>query len=334
VPSTAEAVRPAPEWLKPLLADPRIGKEAQALWEQHQAYREAFPTVVEARAFKQLFPAGPEEAKQALARAEAVAEFDNAYYSADARTHAQLAANLFAENPRVFQSMLSQAARVLAERDPGSFRQLAEQVRLWSSPREGRASAPAADAEPVALAREREALARQREELLREQQEFRAAQYAGFQQSAHESVVQQMRQSIEQMLEGGLPGEVSDGARKRMAEDIYNEVHATLQADRALTRQVAGILREWRFDDATRQQVVNLIFGRAKTLLPGVARRVVSDWTTSVLSANRQKAMKQQAAASRVDIVGGGSPEPIGRRARNSREIDYSRMSDEEILNS
>ena len=325
--------RAAPEWLRPLLADPKSGSEVRTLWEQHQAYREIFPTVAEARTLKGLFPGSAEDAKEILARAEAVSEVDDAYFSADPSVQAQLAANLFQQNPHAFQAMLGQAVQVLAERDPESFRELADQVRRWSDrPAEARSAPLPRDAQQTEVARERAQLARQREEFERQRQDFRASQYAAFQQSANESVVQQVRQAIEQMVSGILPGDVADGARKRIAEDIFGEINATLQTDRGLTRQVAGILRQWKFDDATRQQVVNLIFGRTRTLLPAVAKRVVSDWTTSVLSANRQKTAKQQAAAGRVDIVGGGAPESIDKRPLSPRDIDYRKTTDDEIL--
>src|SRR6266852_6593181 len=55
--------RPLPEWAKQLLADPAyrgIGPKVQQLWDQHQAYRELYSTVAEARAVKELFPRSEE----------------------------------------------------------------------------------------------------------------------------------------------------------------------------------------------------------------------------------------------------------------------------------
>jgi hypothetical protein len=360
---------PVPEWLKPLFADPKVGREVQSLWDRHQAYLDVFPTVAEARAFKELFPGGAEAAKKLLAESEEVAEVDDAYFSADPRVQSQLAANLYQDDPAAFRSMLSQSARVLAERDPAAYHALssdilasalqAEQfdqhVELMRQARErgdsealgrltdqlikwsqkfGSASPPAAGRPATAKDPQQAELARQREQLQREQQEFRASQYGAFQQSANDAVVSQVRQSIEAATAAVLPTGISDGAKKRIAEDIFAEVNSTLQGDRGLTRQVAGILRQWNFDEQTKQQVVNLIFGRAKALIPTVAKRIVSDWTTSVLSANRQKTAKQQAAAKRVDIVGGGAPEAVPRRPLTPKDIDYSKTTDDQLLNS
>ena len=327
-----------PEWLKPLVADAKAGPALQSLWEHHQAYREIFPTVGEARAIKELFPGGAEDAKQLLARTEQANRIDEAYFSGDANVQGRLAQYLLRDNPRAFLAMLRQSAQSLAAHDPRAFQELAEDVLARGGGKDGpaRMAVPPEtrlDPQQAELQRQREELARERGEIERERQEFRAAQYASFQESANEAVVSQVRQGIEQTIAGALPASVSDGARKRIVEDIYNEINTTLQNDAALTRQVAGILRQWRFDDATRQQVINLIFGRAKTLVPAVAKRIVSDWTSSVLSANREKAAKHQAAASRVDIVGGGAPETVGKRSLTPRDIDYSKTSDDQILN-
>jgi len=64
-----------------------------------------------------------------------------------------------------------------------------------------------------------------------------------------------------------------------------------------------------------------------------VSRRVIGEWTSSVLGASRSKAARQASAASRVDIAApGGSLDSMPLRAMSSREINYASMSDDEIL--
>src|SRR5712692_9663681 len=331
---------PAPEWLQAHFADARVGAEAQRFWQTHQAYRDIFPTVAEARAVKQLFPGGAVEATQLAAQAQDINRLDAAYFSAEPGAQAQLAEHLLRDNPRAFQAMLRQSAEVLARRDPQGFQQLAEQLANHS--REiGRGAGGTQDAAARAPGTQPGAtpvvadIARQRQQLEQERGEFRATQFASFQQSANDAVVGQVRQSIVETIGGALPAGVPEGARKRIAEDVFLEIHTTLQSDPALTRQVAGLLSAgggWQFDDATRQQVISLIFSRAKSLLPAVAKRVVNDWTTSLLSANREKTARQQAAAGRVDIAGGGAPESVGKRTLQPRDIDYTKTSDDQIL--
>ena len=145
-------------------------------------------------------------------------------------------------------------------------------------------------------------------------------------------MARQTREAIDRTLSSTLPEGVSDGARRRIGDDVFRELHATLSSDRELSRQVGEILGGWRFDGATKQQIVSLISGRARAAMPEVARRVVGEWTSSVLASDRARAARVDGAASRRDITGGRLPEPVPASALRPRNIDYSRMSDEQIL--
>lgn len=92
------------------------------------------------------------------------------------------------------------------------------------------------------------------------------------------------------------------------------------------------ILRGWNFDGATRQQVVSLITSRARAAMPEVARRVIAEWTSSVLASDRARAARVDAAAARRDVTGGSLPATIPASALLPRKIDYSKMTDEQIL--
>ncbi len=353
----------APEWLQPLLADPRAGREAQALWAQHQAYREMFPSVA--------------EAQQAVARAQQLTALDGAYFGGDARAQAGLAESLYRDDPRAFADMLSAGARVLATRDPAAFRTFAavttgatgsapilgaslgstgfqpvfsraaggNEEHRQNAGATGNATGSAATQPSVipspggAGARNehvgtaaRAELERQRAEMDWRRGEFAAEQYAAFQERANDGVVAQVRQTIEQSLASALPSSVPENARRRIAEGIFSEINTTLQADRELGRQVTTLVQQWRFDDAAREQVVRLIYGRARALVPAVAKRIVGDWTASLVAAQRARAEKQNAAARRADLVGGGAMESVARRPLSPREVDYSQLSDEQIL--
>jgi hypothetical protein len=77
---------------------------------------------------------------------------------------------------------------------------------------------------------------------------------------------------------------------------------------------------------------VSLITGRARQALPAVAKRVMNEWTSTIVAANQDRRARQHAAERRVDIAGssGGGE---GRRSMGPRDIDYARMSDGDILN-
>src|ERR1700722_2054054 len=162
---------------------------------------------------------------------------------------------------------------------------------------------------------------------------FDPAAYAAFERSTNDAVARDVRGSIGDTLARVMPEGVADGAARRIGEDIFNEVHRALAADRALSEQVAGVLRDRRFGGVEQERVAALLAGRAKQLVPSVARRVIGEWTSSVLQTSRSKAARQAAAASRVDIAApGGSLDSMPLRQMSAREVNYAAMSDEEIL--
>jgi hypothetical protein len=141
-----------------------------------------------------------------------------------------------------------------------------------------------------------------------------------------------MHEAINRTLASTLPDGIAEGARRRIGEDIFREVHASLAGDRELSQRVGETLRDWRFDAAARQQVVTLLSSRARAVLPEVARRVVAEWTSSVLASDRARVARIDAAAARRDITGGRLPEPVSSSTLRPREVDYRRVSDEQIL--
>jgi hypothetical protein len=278
-------------------------------------------------------PAAAAEARQWREAAQNVAALDAAYFSGDAGARSALAARLYESDPGAFREMLAQSARVLASRDPQGLAELARQLGMNDT------QAPNAQAKSLAhAARPSEAgttalgqtPADPRGE--RGGGAFPAEAYRAFESATNDDVAKSTRESIERTLTSTLPDGIGEGARRRIADDIFNELHATLSADRELSRQVGEILRGWHFDGATRQQVVSLISARARGAMPEVARRVVSEWTSSVLASDRARAARVDAAASRRDITGGRVPDTIPTTGLLPRKIDYSRMSDEQIL--
>ena len=162
--------------------------------------------------------------------------------------------------------------------------------------------------------------------------QFPVETYRAFETATNDDVARGLRDSIDRTLSATLPDGVADGARRRIAEDIFRDLNTTLSADRDLSGKISDLLRGWRFNDATRQQLSGLLTGRARKALPEVARRVVSEWTSSVLASDRAKQSRINSAVSRRDITGGRLPEPIASSALLPRQVDYARTSDEQIL--
>jgi hypothetical protein len=316
-----------PEWMQSLAGDPKHGAEAQQLWQEHQAFRAAFSSPDEARAIKELFPGGAQEARTLRQAAQAVDQLDAAIYSGDARAQSEVVAELARANPAAFRQLFAEAAKVLggmgqdnAQRDSsGHTAALGMTARLADQP-------PRNDNAQVNPNHQPQVTSQQAPQ-------FDPAAYAAFERSTNDVVARDVRAAVSDTLARVLPEGVAEGAARRIGDDIFNEIHRTLAADRTLSEQVGDVLRGRRFGAAEQQRVASLLAGRAKQLVPGVARRVIGEWTSSVLGTARTKAARQAAAAARVDIAApGGSLDSMPLRPMSSREIDYASMSDDEIL--
>ena len=283
-------------------------------------------------------PAAAAEARQWREAANDVAALDAAYFSGDQGARGGLAARLYESDPAAFREMLAESARMLASRDPQALAELARQLGMNEAQAQNapaKSLTQAARAQEPAGAVQNTATGGLRGSAGNEasgETAFPTEAYRTFESATNQDVARQTREAIDRTLSSTLPEGVSDGARRRIGDDVFRELHATLSADRELSRQVGEILRGWRFDGATKQQIASLISGRARAAMPEVARRVVGEWTSSVLASDRARASRVDAAAARRDITGGRLPEPVPASALRPRNIDYSRMSDEQIL--
>src|SRR6266566_1965621 len=103
-----------PEWMVAAAGDPKHGAEAQRLWQEHQAFRASFSSPDEARAMKELFPGGAQEAQTLRQASQAVDQLDAAIYSGDARAQSEVVAELARANPAAFRQLFAEAEKVLA----------------------------------------------------------------------------------------------------------------------------------------------------------------------------------------------------------------------------
>ena len=273
-------------------------------------------------------PAAAAEARQWREAAQNVAALDAAYFSGDPGARSGLATRLYANDPAAFREMLAEGARMLASRDPQALAELARQLGM------GEGQAPTAPRSLAQAARLPEPAATQSQISAENNGSaaFPAEAYRAFESATNDDVARSTREAIDRALSSTLPEGISDGARRRIGDDIFHELHATLSGDRELSRQVGEILRGWHFEGATQRQVVSLISSRARAAMPEVARRVVGEWTSSVLASDRARAARVDAATLRRDITGGRVPETIPASGLLPRKIDYSRMTDEQIL--
>jgi hypothetical protein len=273
-------------------------------------------------------PGAAAEARQWREAAKDVAALDAAYFSGDPGTRSTLATKLYDTDPAAFRDMLAESARMLASRDPQVLAELAQQLGMSESAQ----NAPAKSLTQAARSPEASATQPTMGGENRGGAGFPAEAFRAFESATNQDVARTTRDAIDRTLSTALPEGIAEGARRRIGDDIFQELHATLSGDRELSRQVGEMLRGWQFDGATRQQVASLISGRARSVMPEVARRVVAEWTSSVLASDRARTARVDAAASRHDITGGRLPEPVPAGALRPKNIDYGRLSDEQIL--
>ncbi|MFZ0463529.1 MAG: hypothetical protein WAL82_14055, partial [Candidatus Acidiferrales bacterium] len=67
--------------------------------------------------------------------------------------------------------------------------------------------------------------------------------------------------------------------------------------------------------------------------LPAVAKRVIGEWTQSIVGANRERLARHESASKRVDIAGASPSDGVNRKPLSPRDVDYKRLSDADILN-
>jgi hypothetical protein len=118
-----------PAWLAAQMKDPWNGEEAKELWNGVQqaksaaaAYRTAFATPEDARALKELYPGGVNEARTAAERARVLDDIDRAYFGAAGKSaqevsasRAQLAQQMLRGDPAAFREMVFAGLRALED---------------------------------------------------------------------------------------------------------------------------------------------------------------------------------------------------------------------------
>ncbi len=357
-----------PQWLAERMRDPWHGDEAKEFWEgavqarqEAAAYREAIATPAEARALKEIYPGGVNEAKSAAERARQLEEFDAAYFGAAGKpaealsvARVQLAQRLMEQDPAAFREMVAAGVRLL-ERQSGKEVASGQDAgnkpgSLDSGPQKAQTSAR--DDRPRVSNSEGRAPAQQ---VPPAYVSFEKATNAELEKSVGAAIARAMEQALPNLknLDRGGRDAASQGTplQDRLGAAVREDVEAALKSDAQLGEQVAKILASRRFDDAARAQVVRVIDARAQQLVPGAVRRVVGSWTTATLGAKGKtratEAGSGESGAVHENVVqsaprpgktsqGSGrkdntEPRAPARSASRGR-VDYRKLSDEQIL--
>ncbi len=268
--------------------------ELRQAWDEAQSYRESFAT--------------PEEARAATVLLNDLDRMDALFFSRSAEDHAELARAVakldpaaFASLAKVMNNMATAGATVHQPLGPAAAAQQDRATAQAPAPPAGPSTATPAQVE--------------------------------FLHAANAATVQGVLDAIETQVERLLPEGASKSARNRVVGEIYRELDSALGSNHQLGQQVRDAFRSGNLDAAHQRAIVALVTGRARQALPGIAKRVLNEWTSTVVAANQDRLARQRAAAHRVDIAGSGRGGDGGRRSFGPRDIDYGRMSDSDILN-
>jgi hypothetical protein len=350
-PSTHATTIPEPAHLRATFdANP----ELRSAWRDASAYRESFAT--------------PEAARQATALLADVNHMDALFFSRRPEDHASLARTIANLDPAAFAS-LAQAMQSIAANADGSRTAGLRPAPLTSPPVGARPSAHITDAperdawQPNAPSTtsvssraradvwpvEGPAVPSANDNQLqiprsaRNDNTLRDANanadatanesQLAFLHAANAAAVEGVVAAIEAQVERLLPEGVAKNARTRVVGEIYRELDSSLRSNPQFVAQLRDAFRSGSLDDGHQRAIVSLLTGRARQTLPGVAKRVLSEWTSTIVSAANERRTRQRTAERRIDIAGSSGAGNDGRRSMSPRDLDYARLTDADILN-
>jgi len=307
-----------PENLRAIFdANPALHKD----WQDANAYRESFAT--------------PEEARNATAMLSDLNRMDALFFSRRPEDHVELARSIASLDPVAFDS-LARAMGLQASRATQPNISLGEGAR---PPNSVTASRESTDGSPGANRNDPDKVERRAQPAVPLQPQIQAssasptAAQTDFFHATNAAAVESVLDAIEAQVERLLPEGVSKNARNRVVGEIYRELDGALRSNRQLGQQMRAAFRSGSLDAEHQRAIVSMIAGRARQALPGVAKRVLSEWTSTVVAANQDRRARQRAAERRVDIAGSRGGGGEGHRPTSPRDLDYARMSDADILN-
>jgi hypothetical protein len=306
--------------------------KARQAWQEAQAYRASFAT--------------PEEARAATGLLADLNKMDALFFSRHPQDHAELAKAIAQLDEAAFESLAKAMSDVAKKARPqtGSeprrqgaipMRQSAVSIpnALTQTLAAKYASAPNVnDGEGINADRGAVPLAENAQKNRDIAQPSRQG-HEEFFHATNAAAVQGVVDAIEAQVDRLLPEGISKGARNRMVGEIYRELDNHLGSNRQLARQVREAFRSGALDADHQSALVSLITGRARQALPAAAKRVLSEWTSTVVAASQDRRSRQRTAERRIDIAGASAAGNESRRAMTPRDVDYARMSDSDILN-
>lgn len=317
-----------PDDIKAVFQQEGVGAKIRDMFYRDRAYREVFATVNEAREVKELLPDGVKSAKELLEVAERIEPFEEAFEMAmegpEGATEFWKA--VYNQDPTAYQNLHNMAAENILHHFNDQAQKAQDENliaavdvlwrRLNGKEYTGRA-APQGDL--------RESNLKEREQALADRE------LNGFKQAALAQTDNRVRKLISTHVDTVLKNSnVPKGAKARIIDDIDQEIRGLVADNRTLKVQLNRAFRNGDRGDRHLESIVSIVVNRAKGLLPDASRGVIKEWTGSYLSRSKQQTERQR--ISRADVGPGGPPGQPSGALPKPEKVDYSKMSDEELL--
>jgi hypothetical protein len=254
--------------------------------------------------------------------------------------HARIEAGRITESLRSqnFQSAFQVLRQAIESNNPELLAAQVETILGWA----GKNGFPTTDSERLA-SRAAELDARDATHAANEERSYQQ-NYNSFAATAksevRKAVETEIKTSLDKLLEKSA---FTEGARARIATDAYAEVEKMLSNNAQLMEQIGRAIWPNGSKDAqgkpargvltevNKQLAINAPTAYAKTILQDVLKRVTETYTKDFLASNDNRNARVAAAGARTDVSGGNlrqhEPRPLSKK-----DIDYSKMSDDDIL--
>jgi hypothetical protein len=299
-------------------------------WRDAQTFRELFPNAADAREIQKMFP-NAEAARAAGQQLNDLARLDTLFFSNRPETHAELAAAVYRLNPAAFRNLArvmnaissSAAASAGAPVSTNAAAAPLDPTHRVDAPPSRSQSAPedSPDARaPQSIPADAPA------------QSAIAPEHAAFFHDTNAAAVHAVFDAIHTQVDRLLPEGTAPAARQRLVAEIYREVDSSLRANPAFGQQLRQAFRGAGATPENQRAIVGMVAGRARQALPGIAKKVINEWTSAIVTRSSVRSDRQRAAERRVDIASGAAANEA-RRSLMPRDIDYRRLSDADILN-
>jgi len=267
-------------------------------WRDAQTFREIFPDAQSAREIQKLFPTA-DDARAAGAQLADLAKLDTLFFSNQPESHAELAAAVYRLNPSAFRNL----ARMMQAISSDSANSDEPVRRVASADNDSTADGrrgPRTDALPAMYPASNPRV------------DSTAAAQAAFFHDTNAVAVNGVLDAIHSQVDRLLPDGTTDGARQRMVGEIYREVDAAMRSNHAFGQQLRQAFRAGNWSAENRQAIAGMVVARARQAVPGIAKKVINEWTTGIVAQSNARVERQRTAERRVDIAG-GAPGGDGR---------------------